>query len=391
MLTDFLERPFTFDRVVRIIFVLLIVAAFIWVFDLISAVLVPFFLAWFCAYLLMPLVRFSERRLKIKKRLISMLLVLLLVAGVITGIITILVPSISAEVKRGWELIQYYDLQSMIVSLLPEEYQHRTVILEKMEEMMASIDIEQALNAFRKVLTSGWDVVSGTFQYLMGFGVVLLFLIYLVFILLDYESLNKGFFLMMPPKIRPLAHEIVDEVELYINSYFKGQALIALCVGVVMTVGFYIIGLPLGITLGLLMGVLNLVPYLQAVGYIPLMLLALLQSASTGQSYFVVLLMGVIVMVVSDLIQNLVLIPSIHSQGMGMKPAIIILSLVVWGALFGFLGMLFALPLTMICYSLYMRYVVGEPIQNGRMVEPANKPRWPFRRKMKKEEKKVEK
>lgn len=122
MLSRFFERPFTFDRVARIVFTLLIIGVVLWGVGEVSAVLVPFFMAWLCAYLLMPVVRFFEQRLKIKSRGLSLLIVLLLLGGILTGIVAIVVPSITEEAKKAWELMQYYDLQGWCSQCYPRSY-----------------------------------------------------------------------------------------------------------------------------------------------------------------------------------------------------------------------------------------------------------------------------
>lgn len=378
MLTNFLKRPFTFDRVARILFILLIVGVVIWVLNAIGPVLVPFLLAWLCAYLLMPVVHFFERKLKIKSRSLSVTLVLLLLLGVLVGVIAILVPSITAEVKKAWELFQYYDIGSVIYSLLPPDLQSRSAIFERLGDILSSVNVQEIIDGITQVLQGGWGILSSTFNYVMGLGVVFIFILYLIFILIDYEKLSKGVITLFPAEIRPFVKEAIQNIEYYVNTYFRGQVLIAFICGVLMSVGFYIIGLPMGISLGLFIGLLNLIPYLQLLGYIPLTVLALLHSAATGQNFFFVLLISAGVILLTDVVQDLFLKPAIHGQSMGIRPSIILLSLTVWGALFGILGMFFALPLTMILYSAYMKFVVGEPLEVGKMVQRADKPRWPF-------------
>ena len=125
-------------------------------------------------------------------------------------------------------------------------------------------------------------------------------------------------------------------------------------------IGFSIIGLPMAITMGLFIGVLNLVPYLQTVGLIPVLFLALLRSMETGQSFWWMLLAVLVVLVVVQAIQDLFLTPKIMGKAMGLNPAIILLSLSVFGSLFGLVGMIIALPTTTLLISYYKRYVLGD-------------------------------
>ena len=166
--------------------------------------------------------------------------------------------------------------------------------------------------------------------------------------------------LVIPKKYRHFVTELRDDVEAGMNRYFRGQALVAAIVGVLFAIGFSIIGLPLAITMGLFIGLLNLVPYLQTVGFIPVIFLALLQSMETGQSFWWFMLAVFIVFVVVQSTQDLLLVPKIMGKAMGLNPAIILLSLSVWGALFGIIGMIIALPATTLLISYYTRFVIND-------------------------------
>ena len=111
------------------------------------------------------------------------------------------------------------------------------------------------------------------------------------------------------------------------NQYFRGQFLIAMIVGVLFAIGFKIIGLPMGITIGLFIGVLNIVPYLQTIGIIPVILLALIKSMETGMNFWLIIGLCAIVFVVVQTTQDLFLVPKIMGKAMGLNPAIILLSL----------------------------------------------------------------
>ena len=144
------------------------------------------------------------------------------------------------------------------------------------------------------------------------------------------------------------------------NSYFRGQGLVAFCVGVLFSIGFVIVDFPLAVGLGMFMGFLNLVPYLQTLGFVPMILLALLEAADTGQNFWWILLPAVIVVAVVQVLQDTVLVPKIMGSAMGLNPAVILLSLSVWGSLLGFIGLIIALPLTTLLISYYKRFVLEE-------------------------------
>ena len=116
-----------------------------------------------------------------------------------------------------------------------------------------------------------------------------------------------------------------------------------------------------GFVMGLIIGVLNLVPYMQALGIPPCILLCLVQSAQTGHPVWLTLLLMAVVFIVVQTFQDMFLVPKIMGKVTGLGPAAILLSLSFWGALMGVIGMIIALPLTTLGISCYKHYVLHEP------------------------------
>ena len=143
------------------------------------------------------------------------------------------------------------------------------------------------------------------------------------------------------------------------NHYFRGQALIALIVAIVYAIGFSIVGLPLSIVIGLFNGVLFMVPYMVYVSIIPVTLLCLVYSVDQSIDFWTVWMECMAVYVVAQTLADIILTPKIMGKAMGMNPAIILLSLSIWGTLLGFLGMIIALPLTALLISYYEQYVIN--------------------------------
>ncbi|MDG1145414.1 MAG: AI-2E family transporter, partial [Flavobacteriales bacterium] len=106
----------------------------------------------------------------------------------------------------------------------------------------------------------------------------------------------------------------------------------------------------------LLIGLLNLVPYLQILGIIPVFLLCVLQSMETDTSVWVTIGSASIVFVVIQLLQELLLIPHIMNKATGLHPAIILLSLSIWGSLLGITGLILALPMSTLLLSYYKKF-----------------------------------
>ena len=141
------------------------------------------------------------------------------------------------------------------------------------------------------------------------------------------------------------------------NAYFRGQFIIAVCVGILYCIGFTIIGFPLAIPLGILIGILSFIPYLHALGLIPAFLLCAIKSAETGQNFWLILISALSVFIIAQAIQDIILTPKIMGKAIGLPPFLILLSLSVWGYVLGIIGMIIALPLTTIFFSYYKRYI----------------------------------
>jgi predicted PurR-regulated permease PerM len=144
------------------------------------------------------------------------------------------------------------------------------------------------------------------------------------------------------------------------NSYFRGQGTVAFIVGVLFSIGFLMVGMPMAVGLGMFMGLLNLVPYLQTLGFVPMALLSLLKAADTGENFWWIFFLGFLVVAVVQILQDAVLVPKIMGSAMGLNPAVILLSLSIWGSLLGFIGLIIALPLTTLLISYYRQFILDE-------------------------------
>jgi predicted PurR-regulated permease PerM len=116
----------------------------------------------------------------------------------------------------------------------------------------------------------------------------------------------------------------------------------------------------MAVGLGMFIGLLNMVPYLQLVGFVPTILLAIVKAAETGENFWMIMLMALIVFAVVQAIQDAFLTPKIMGHVTGLNSAIILLSLSIWGSLLGILGMIIALPMTTLLISYYQKYVIRQ-------------------------------
>ena len=383
-MSHFFRREFTFDRIARMLVLSVLILLIYVAVQAIWSVILPFLLAGIFAYVMMPLVRFFQYTLRLRSRGLSVILTLLLLgAGVYLAVIFI-IPSINAEIEKTLQVISGYSSgQDILTMILPRNIRNYLNGGIRWGNFPQQLSLEKILENVKLLLDQVGGIINSTLSIFSWGLVFLIGLVYFVFILLDFENLGRGFISLFPKTLRPTIRTISMDLDRYMNNYFRGQALVAMSVGILLTIGFNIIGLPLATAMGIFIGILNFIPYMQALGIIPLGLASLLMAAQTGENAFVCMLLAYGVLMVVQIIQDMIIVPRIMGQTMGMRPSLILLVLSIWGYLLGFFGMLIALPITMFIYSLYMRYVLQdeEYIEQMRLQEEKRKAKQSCRKK----------
>ncbi len=358
------RKKITFDSFIRGVIIGGIVIGVLFLIKRLSGVLLPFFIAWLIAYLIYPLVTFFQYRLKLKSRVVSIFCALLTLAGIGTAAFYLLVPPMIQEFGRVKDLLIEYFTNSSYGSNVPHtlsEFLRDNIDPQFLQNLFQE---KSLLDALQEAMPPLWSLVTESINLLYGIFTVFIILLYIVFILLDYESIADGWPRLLPVKYRSFVTGIMNDVKDGMNRYFRGQAFVALCVGILFSIGFLIIDFPLAIGLGLFIGVLNLVPYLQIIGFIPTVVLAILKAADTGGNFWLILAAALAVFAIVQAIQDGFIVPRVMGKITGLNPAIILLSLSVWGSLMGMLGMIIALPLTTLMLSYYQRFIINkEPIR----------------------------
>lgn len=323
-----------------------------------SGVLLPFLISFVVAYMLAPIVHFFQHTCRLKHRVLSVVVTILLVIGVLTGAVAALVPAMSKQASALSNSVKTY------VANWEGNAYFSPRVNEQIEELIESMDIQALLHSpklqagIEKVLPILGDWINSGVNAVMSLAIGFVCILYIIFLLIDYEKISKNWHRYIPQRFSDGIQMLLRDLDRNMNAYFRGQALVAGIVGILFAIGFQIIGLPMGIGIGLIIGVLNLVPYMQALGIPPCILLGLIQSAESGRPVWVVMLCIAAVFIIVQTIQDMVLVPKIMGDVTGMGPAWILLSLSVWGSLLGFVGMIIALPVTTLLVSYYKRFVL---------------------------------
>ena len=383
-MSHFFRREFTFDRIARMLVLSVLILLIYVAVQAIWSVILPFLLAGIFAYVMMPLVRFFQYTLRLRSRGLSVILTLLLLGAVVYLAIIFIIPSINAEIEKTLQVISGYSSgQDILTMILPRNIRNYLNGGLRWGNFPQQLSLEKILENVKLLLDQVGGIINSTLSIFSWGLVFLIGFVYFVFILLDFENLGRGFISLFPKTLRPTIRTISMDLDRYMNNYFRGQALVAMSVGILLSIGFNIIGLPLATAMGIFIGILNFIPYMQALGIIPLGLASLLMAAQTGENAFVCMLLAYGVLMIVQIIQDMIIVPRIMGQTMGMRPSLILLVLSIWGYLLGFFGMLIALPITMFIYSLYMRYVLQdeEYIEQMRLQEEKRKAKQSRRKK----------
>lgn len=359
MSADFYERrPYTFDRVVRILFSTIAILTGIYLLSVLKGVLLPFLVACLVAYMLEPIVKWNQKWMHTRSRFMPVVATLLETSVVVGMFFTLFIPYLVSECTQMASMVKTYATSQIDIPYISESI-HRfirdNVDFNKVQRMFSQHQWEQII---KTSLSSSWSFLSSSLAVIIGAISWLVVFLYIIFIMLDYEKLMLSFRQLVPHSHRRRVFRIFDDIKNAMNRYFRGQFIIAFCVGILFSIGFVIIGLPMGVVLGSFIGMLNMVPYLQLISLPVTALLCLVWTVSTGGDFWLIFWEAMAVYVVVQCLQDLILTPKIMGNAMGLNPAIILLSLSIWGSLLGFMGLIIALPLTTLVLSYYNLYVI---------------------------------
>jgi predicted PurR-regulated permease PerM len=372
------DEKITFDKAARVVFTVCAVLAAYFVLDYLSAVLLPFAVAWLLAYLLYPLVLFIQHRLRVRSRALSIVLTVLLVIAVVIGLMMFIIPPMVEQFNIFTKLASDYLHNVTKIDNFPSAI--KDYLAANSKDIEVFLKSEKFSSDVKDVLPQLFSFMGKTMSIIWSILASCIVLLYMCFILMDYEYLSKNWIRIFPKHVRPFWSELMGDVKDALNNYIRGQGLVALTMGVLFCIGFTIIGFPMAIGLGIMIGIMDMVPYLHTLALIPTAFLAALKAAESGQNYWVVLASALAVFAIVQLIIDAIVTPKIMGKRMGLNPAVLLLSLSVWGALLGFIGLIIALPATTVIISYWQRYVTKDKMTEATPetipeTTPENKPK----------------
>ncbi|WP_414048077.1 AI-2E family transporter [Macrococcus equi] len=302
-----------------------------------NTVIGPVILAVILFYLLNPLVDFMERNRV--KRLYGILFLFILIIGLITILITFLVPLIEQQIFS-------------FASNFPDYMKH---LLSKFNELSSNSKLAPYMNDVQKwVNTNLSDLPNKVGDYLGNFTeriksiidaiasvavVLLTFPFVLFFLLKDGKQFKNYFIKLFPPQYRNDLNEILEKMNIQVGSYIQGQMIVATCIGILLFIGYKIIGLEYALILACIAAVTSVVPYLgPMIAISPAIIIALVDSP-------VMLLKLAIVWMAVQFMEGHFISPSIMGKTMQIHPLTIIFVLLCAGNMLGLIGVILGIPL----------------------------------------------
>ena len=346
-------KYWTTDRIMHLIIGIAIAGVVVYLLRYLSTVLMPFFAACLLAYMLQPVVRLNQRLTHTKGLAIASILTVVELVGIITGVIYLFLPQVIKELGYLGGIVHNVTSGNGTTPAWVAS------VIEFVKSQCDPIQLRENLSGdhLSLLIDKGTSLLDQSFNVIIETLAWALTIVYLLFILIDYPQIVRGFKLIVPAKYRPSAVNIARQIQSGMSSYFRGQSFLALCAAVFYCVGFSIIHLPLAIPMGILVGVLYMIPYFQYITLIPVAVICLICSLGGDVSFISLFGKSLIVYAISQSICDYILTPHVMGKAMGMNPAMIVLSLSVWGSLLGILGMIIALPATAFLLAAYRTHI----------------------------------
>ncbi|HKX57072.1 MAG TPA: AI-2E family transporter [Xanthomonadales bacterium] len=327
----------------RILWVVILLAVLMWLVYRLAPVITPFAMAAALAYLGDPLVD-RLQRVTIRDwtcgRTLAVSIVFLLMILLIFGFLLIVIPNTLEQIRRLIERIPMIAAW-FANTAIPWVESRLGVTFPDMDAASITATIKTywrevgaaSVNVLGSVSAGGQAVAN----WLMNFVLVPVVTFYL---LRDWDALLAGVRKLLPPAIEPTVSDLAREINGVLGAFIRGQFMVMLALGLIYTCGLLVIGMDLAFAIGMLAGILSIVPYL---GTLVGVVAALVASVFQFQD-FIHPLLALAVFGIGQTLEGMVLTPKLVGDKVGLHPVAVIFAVLAGGQLFGFLGILLALP-----------------------------------------------
>lgn len=312
----------------------IILWSFAWILNTFYNLLLPLALAGILALVLYPVVEFLESRLRLPRVLAILLLLTVFFTG-IGALFYLLVPTLVSQTVQ---------LMNVLPERLASWQDHVSFHFPELTSMITARLESSGEEDTDPVLKDTGKTIASYLGLLAGISFVPL---YLFFTLLSGNLIRR-----QASELLSIFHKATQQKVLYfldvfvgyVTAFFQGQLIIAVCMGALYALSFTLAGLEFGVLAGLVLGLLNIVPFLGTlIGLLVILPMAYLQAGGGAE----LLILTALAVGAVQLIESWLLTPKIMANRSGLHPAVVVISLFFWGtALNGIIGMVLAVPLT---------------------------------------------
>lgn len=308
------------------------------VVDFFAVIMLPIVISALLYYLLKPFVDFFEKQFKLKRTLAIALVFIIVIALLIWGI-AVLVPAVENQFSNFMLNLPTYieDIEHQLTRLLENrELNDFTIELQKVIN-----DLSENIISYAQRISSSFVTWAGDFASTVArVAVAILISPFILFYLLRDGDQLKGYVTQfLPPKLRQPTTRVLTKINKQLSGYVQGQVLVAVAVGIMFAVMYSIIGLRYSVTLGIIAGFLNLVPYLGSfIAQIPVFILAAISGPT-------MILKVIIVFMIEQTMEGRIVSPLVLGSKLSIHPITILFVLLTAGSLFGVWGVFLAIPI----------------------------------------------
>lgn len=343
-------QRFGVDIFFKRLFILVSLGVFLYAIYLMMPVIVPFVAAFILAYLLNPVVATLQ---KYVSRFTAVLLVYAMIIAIIVLAMRWAVPVLWAQLKIFWDYlpvaVDWYNesgrlwlskyTNSELIPLDPEVVHQQVVTY-----LQTNYQISDVQSIVMRTLSSSLSIMNTA-------GLVVLIPILTFYFLMGWQARLTTWANAIPVQYRKKTLAIARDCDMALMSFVKGQFLVMVLLGVVYAVQLHFLGLELGLTIGMIAGIASFVPYLGfGVGIVAAMIAGLLQF---GLDWVKLGMIGGAFMV-GQMVEGYILQPFLLGDKIGLSPLWVIFAVLAGASMFGFVGMLIALPVSAVLNVLFL-------------------------------------
>ncbi len=317
-------------------------------------VVAPFFIAFALAYLMDPLVdRLSSFKLS---RTLSVLVLMLVFFLLALGSVILLIPIFSMQAENLAKNIPAY------IGIFQEWFRPVLELISGLDPAKVEEFVNEGLSRFGELPMKAlqfsskfiWGSISNLFNIVLMVANLVIIPVVMFYLLRDFDSINEKLLRLVPPRFQDKTKDIVSEIDQVLSSFVRGQLMVAALMGVMYSIGLFMCDTPMSLSLGMMAGLVNLVPYLGLVfGFVPAALLTYMHTQELMPVLAVAGVFGVV-----QALEGMVITPRIVGENIGLHPVAVILAVLLGGELFGLTGMILGVPGVAVLNVLISRGIV---------------------------------